>query len=332
MLLVQTMPLSSPDEVRQALQFAIKLEHATIPPYLTALYSLQDGKNTAIASIISNIVFEEMQHMAIAANILNAIEGAPLIDSPDFVPKYPGGLPFHIGDRAGNQFEVGLKHFSLSLVRDVFMHIEEPDQPLDIPVRSALAAALETTYQTIGDFYRALSAALKAEWFKGDPARQLSGIVPKIASLADAQSAIAHIVAQGEGSTTSPMDGKEIAHYYRFEEIAKQLTLRPDSSVPVGYSFGPPAIAFDPSGVWPTLDNPHSASYPPGSPAHLRSDLFNRSYSDLLEALHDTFNGAPDRLGDAIGLMNDLKVQAIALMQIPLGNGTNAAPCFEYVM
>jgi hypothetical protein len=152
----------------------------------------------------------------------------------------------------------------------------------------------------------------------------------KIENLADAQKAIDLIVAEGEGTTTSPGDGKDIAHYYRFEEISKQLTLRPDATSPVGYSFGPPAIPFDAAGVWPTIDNPTSVSYPPGTPAHMRSELFDRSYSDLLEALHIAFNGKPDSLGDAIALMEDIKLQAVALVQIAIGGGLNAAPCFEY--
>lgn len=332
MLFVQSKPFETQADVQDRLQEAIALEHATIPPYLTALYSLKQGTNPAIAAIISGIVFQEMQHMAIAANILNAIAGAPAIDNAQFVPKYPGGLPFHIGDRNGNRFEVGLKGFSLDLARDVFMHIEEPDDPLDIPIRpEAFALAPGLTYRTIGDFYRALRGALKAEWFTGDPARQVGGIVGKVASLADAQKGIDLIVEQGEGTTKSPSDGTQIAHYYRFEEIVKQLTLTPDTTSPVGYSFGPPPIPFDPAGVWPLVDNPSSSTYPLGSPARLRSDLFNRSYSDLLEALHLTFNGAPERLGAAIGLMNDVKLQAIALMQISIGGGLNASPCFEYV-
>lgn len=332
MFLVQAKPLGTQTEVQSALQYAIKLEHATIPPYLTALWSLKDS-NQAVASIINGIVFQEMQHLAIDANILNAIGGAPSIDTPEFVPSYPGGLPFHIGDRNGNHFEVGLKHCSLDLVRDVFMHIEEPDQPLDIPIRSHLATlTADQEYRTIGDFYRALRAALKPEWFTGDPARQVGGVVNKVTSLADAQAGIDLIVLQGEGTTKSPSDGKEIAHYYRFEEIANQMTLTPNKTVPVGYSFGPPPIPFDPKGVWPTIDNPTSASYPAGSQARLRSDLFNGSYSDLLEALHATFNGAPGRMSDAVGLMYDVKLQAIALMQVPVGNGRTAGPCFEYVV
>jgi hypothetical protein len=61
------------------------------------------------------------------------------------------------------------------------------------------------------------------------------------------------------------------------------------------------------------------------------SDTFNQLYSNLLRALDITFNGQPDNLDTAIGVMFDLKLQAIKLMGIPIGNGTNAAPCYEFV-
>ena len=77
MLLVRSMPMSSQSEMQTALQYAIELEHATIPPYLTALYSLKRGTNRAIAGLIRGIVIQEMTHMALAANMLNAIGGGP---------------------------------------------------------------------------------------------------------------------------------------------------------------------------------------------------------------------------------------------------------------
>ena len=73
-------------DLYEYLQSAIELEHATIPAYLQALYSLKHAKNTVIAWLIRSIVVEEMLHMTIAANVLNAIGGQPVINKPDFVP------------------------------------------------------------------------------------------------------------------------------------------------------------------------------------------------------------------------------------------------------
>ena len=79
---------SNADELGVYLQKAIMLEHSTIPPYLTAMFSLRTGTNAPIARQIHEIVIEEMLHMAIAANILIAIGGYPAINVPEFVPKY----------------------------------------------------------------------------------------------------------------------------------------------------------------------------------------------------------------------------------------------------
>lgn len=334
MLLVRSMPLSTQAEVQDALQYAIKLEHATIPPYLTALYSLKEGTNQAIAGLLQGIVFQEMQHMTLAANMLNAICGRPVIDTPEFVPKYPGGLPFHIGDRDGKTFEVPLARFSLELVHDVFMRIEEPDAPIDFPVGAAmLSLAPQLQFRTIGDFYRALRAALQPEWFTGDASRQVRGIVKPVLTLADAQAAIDLIVEEGEGTTTSPIGGPGgvIAHYYRFAEIFHQRMLVPDGTVKEGFSYSGDPIPYDADGVLPIVESPSSSLYPPNTRQRVASDVFNQTYSNLLRALHITFNGRPDYLDTAIGLMFDLKLQAIALMSIRIDATTMAAPCYDYV-
>jgi Ferritin-like len=331
MLLVRSMPMSSQSEMQNALQYAIELEHATIPPYLTALYSLKPGTNEAIRGLIKGIVFQEMQHMTLAANMLNAIAGEPAIDKPDFIPRYPGGLPFHIGDRNGHRFEVPLKAFSLDVVENVFMRIEEPDKPIAFPEGTALFTLVQQQFRTIGDFYRSVRASLKAEWFKGKPARQVKGIVSPVFSLADAQAAIDLIVEQGEGTTTSPLAAAGLAHYYRFAEILHQRTLIPDASVPEKYSYSGQPVPFDATGVLAIVESPESGLYPPGTVQRVASDIFNELYSNLLRALHITFNGQPDNLDTAIGVMFDLKLQAIKLMGIPIGNGINAAPCYEFV-
>src|SRR5262249_46804282 len=79
--------------LQETLQSAIELEHATIPTYLYAVYSIRPGSNTEIQKLILSVVIEEMLHMSLACNILNAIDGSPCIDTPDFIPTYPGPLP-----------------------------------------------------------------------------------------------------------------------------------------------------------------------------------------------------------------------------------------------
>src|SRR5437762_13529429 len=113
--------------LKKSLQQAIELEHATIPAYLYALYSIQPGANKIIQSLVLSVVAEEMLHMSLACNVLNAIGGSPRIDDPRFIPTYPGPLPGSVE----SDLIVPLSPFSMDLVSNVFMVIEEPEDPLE---------------------------------------------------------------------------------------------------------------------------------------------------------------------------------------------------------
>ena len=146
-----TGPKPDPQAVRKSLQSAIELEHSTIPLYLYALYSLDPVLNGPIQSIVASVVIEEMLHMTLAANVLNAIGGNPVIDSPDFVPTYPGNLPGSVD----SSLIVSLAPFSMTQLT-AFLEIEEPADPLP------LGPAPPSEGITIGQFYNAISGAIAA--------------------------------------------------------------------------------------------------------------------------------------------------------------------------
>jgi hypothetical protein len=79
------------------------------------------------------------------------------------------------------------------------------------------------------------------------------------------------------------------------------------------------------------LDDPNYVMYPAGSRARILSEQFASTYQTLLNSLNETFNGRPDQLGDAIGLMFSLSVAARNLMETPSGlnDGTTAGPSFQ---
>jgi rubrerythrin len=322
--------LDTTSGLRKALQTAVMLEHSTIPPYLFALYSLKPGENREIAELISTVVSEEMAHMALACNILNAIGGEPVIDKPGFVPTYPGPLPGAVEA----ELTVPLRAFSPELAEEVFMVIEQPDDPIK-PAEEAVSPL------TIGRFYGAISKKIEAAGqsiFSDRKGRQVHGgialeeVVP-VKTVKDAVAAIEVIVEQGEGTTTSPVDpnDNELAHYYRFAEIVHGKTLEPAPGKDPPWAYSGPAIPFKPAGVWPVIENPTPGDFPPGSAARYAFDTFNYTYTALLKTLHDTFNGSPDRLNAAVGLMESLNGQAQKLMAMESGTpGKNAAPSFEY--
>ena len=88
-----------------------------------------------VYAIISSIVVQEMQHMALAANVLNAIGGKPRLTDRKFVPKFPGqGLP--------NGVRPDLKYSLGPLTRDrianLFMEIEHPSESVGNILHDAL--------------------------------------------------------------------------------------------------------------------------------------------------------------------------------------------------
>jgi len=351
MILLKNIDIDSIADLRNAVQTAIELEHSTIPPYLTANFTLSNTGNDDISNLIGSIVGEEMLHLSIACNLLNAIGGSPVLNKPGFVPTYPGPLPGSVD----TGLIIPLAKFSLALVKDKFMAIEEPEDPIHIK----LLAKTEADSLTIGQFYakiknmiETLEAAANKEGstiFTGDPKNQMTfakffpeKLLFPITNKAEAFRGINIIVDQGEGTTTNPFvnpddtsDGAtpDPAHYYRFEEIYKGKTLVQDPKTKV-YSYSGAPIPFNDALIPNMRENPKMNDYPKDSLAYVNSKFFNYNYTSLLNSLHRTFNGEPEQINASMGLMFALRLYALKLLAIPDPNhpGYFAGPSFEYVV
>ena len=129
------------DELRMYLQGALEIEHLTIPPYLTAMYTIRAGTNRDAYYTIRSIVLEEMLHMTLVANLLNAVGGRPRVAHPDFVRSYPARLPYSALD-----VTIPLQHFSPAAMR-TFLLIERPQHLDDGLLQSGQG------WTSIGQFY-----------------------------------------------------------------------------------------------------------------------------------------------------------------------------------
>ena len=338
------MPITTLESLYQHLQWAIELEHFTIPPYLCALYSIPDGKNAESAAVIRSVVMEEMLHLTLAANVLNAVGGRPSFSHRSFVPVYPEPMP-----HSRRSFTVGLEKFSRDAVC-TFMKIEKPEQIGSPPE--------DDDYETIGQFYDAVAEALvrldaQHGIFTGDETQQVTraqyygggGEAFAVYDLDSALKAIEEIKEQGEGMEVKEGEkivrsvddpdhklfgqNEEVAHYYRFQEIYKEKLYAPGNTPKTGPTG--PHFPVDWDAVYPMRPNPKASDYPEGSELRARMNAFNAAYTGLLDLLQESFDGRPERLEDAVGVMYDLKYRAVALMQIPSGHGdTTAGPSFEY--
>lgn len=329
-----------PEDLYMLIQKSIELEHSTIPPYLTAMISLKPQKNRQIWELIHSVVIEEMLHMCIMSNVLNALGGTPSLNKPDFIPTYPTALPMNIS----TGLNVGLVKFSKNLIKDVFMEIELPEKALSFPITSfsALNNSNSDT-ATIGEFYRALQmkiSELSFDTLPGNSERQVinermfsSNILFPVITVSDAIRALDIIVHQGEGTDTSPLSHLGgLAHYYRFQELFIGRYLVPDSLSANGYSFAGDLVPFDEMSVYPIAENTRVSDLPDSSLQKRSATLFNCTYGKLLDGLHRTFNGEPQYLESLFGLMYDIKLQGeqLASMEYPGRPGETVGPPFEY--
>ncbi|MFI7470016.1 ferritin-like protein [Nonomuraea sp. NPDC049646] len=321
------------DSLREHLQWAIELEHATLPPYLTALYSLDPERNPAAVEVVSGVFVEEMLHLALAANLLNAVGGTPRLDMPEMLPPHPRKLPH-------SDLEVSLVPFGAQAL-EMFLRLEQPAPPGAPPE--------DEGYETIGQFYAAIEQGLRhlcdtlgeKEVFCGDPVRQVSGAhfrhtagsLFAVEDLESALGALKEIVEQGEGNARGEVwDGDqdvlhperdEVAHYYRFQELKLGRRYRRGDTPKTGPTGE--EVRVDRDGVLPMTPNPRPAAQ--GSAVRAAQDRFDTTYSTLLELLEQAFNGDPKRLTDATRAMFTLRAQAQALMALP----GDAGPTFAYV-
>ncbi|HVO53343.1 MAG TPA: ferritin-like protein [Solirubrobacterales bacterium] len=335
--------------LREHLKGAVELELLTIPPYLTALYSLHPGSNETAALVIRSVVVEEMLHLTLAANVLNAVGGAPEITNLKRVPRYPSQLPFH----KPPTFEVGLLPFGDTAL-DTFLAIENPTHPNVAPpppgeeatVPRVTELAEEEGYETIGAFYKAIEEALRAldrkgGLFSGPRSRQITpeyyyasgGEVIVVEDLASAMTALEVVVEQGEGEVDKPGPEEkfdpehDLAHFYRFKELRMGRRYEQDDQpdVPTG-----PAIDIDLEAVYPMKPNLKTADL--GGELKGAAEAFNRTWSTLLREVQDGIDGRPAALGPAVARMFRLRDAAELLLAVPLpdGSGENAGPTFEY--
>jgi hypothetical protein len=341
------------DQLHRYLYAALQLEHATIPPYLTALYSLHPETNSDARHILRVVAVEEMLHLSLAANVLTATGGTPNLTGPLFVPTYPTYLPD--GER---DFQVDLQPFTPAAVQ-TFLKIERPAKapsealrlvPRARSARQVLAANPEDPnmqYYSIGEFYAEIQRGLEylhaqyqaegRKLFVGNPSHQVTpeyfysggGEAIPVTDLESGLAALELIIEQGEGLGGGVYDGEaELAHFYRFQQLELGRYYQKDDEP--GRPTGPP-LSIDWDAVYPTKVSPYLTDYPESSELRAAAVEFNESYADFLGLITRALTGQPDLLLDAVWGMFQIRDGMNRLLRNPLPGhpGVNAAPTFQ---
>lgn len=339
------------DDLRHYLNLAMQLEHATIPVYITALYSIKPGTNPDASHIMRVIAVEEMLHLTLVANMINAIGGTPDLTVQGFVPSFPTPLPDGESD-----FEISLMRFSMEAVQ-IFCKIERPRpvssgaarlQPkrVDGPQLGSPRHDEALSFYSIGEFYEEIRHGFESLYeqmgdslFCGDPARQVTpeqyysggGKLIVVSGIESARAATELIAGQGEGLGGHVYDADgELSHYFRLDQLIQGRYYQhgDEPHAPTGATF-----EVDWDAVYPVTTNARLTDYAANPELYAAAEAFNRGYAQFLAQLTQTFNGDPTMLMKAIHSMFRVRDAALQLMHHPMPGleGVNAAPTFEIV-
>jgi CDGSH-type Zn-finger protein/uncharacterized Fe-S cluster protein YjdI len=294
-------------EHRESLAFALseaaELEHGLLCCYLYTAFSIGPRcerrhaaeQAAAIArwrAEITDIARDEMIHLALVSNLLNAIGAAPHFMRPNF-PVASGYHPAGI--------VVSLAPFCLSTIQH-FVYLERPEDVIEREgegfarrpyTRIGHAGRLVPSgqdYATQGDLYRWIRDGFAhlielhgaAQVLCGDPRLQVTSSqlglpgVTAVTDLASAERALDTIVTQGEGAPQCPGH----SHYSRFLAIRNEL----EAVLAADPTFAPAAgIAYNPVMRQPA--NPEGLVWVDAEPAASVLDVANAIYAFTLRAL-----------------------------------------------
>src|SRR5262249_36074884 len=283
---------------------ACELEQGVLCEYLFALYSLKRDPQDGLASqqhaqvtrwgrTLSKVAIQEMQHLALATNLLTALGAVPHLHRPNFPSRCHGSPP---------DVRLALVPFGEAALRH-FMYLERPDsvdlddaeafraicecRPLTVTPATLMAAP--QGYHTVGHLYRSIEHGFarlverygEAGVFIGPPRAQASregfGWPDPVAGtdLASARAAIELIVEQGEGAGG---DWRE-AHFGHFSAVLDEFLAAaradPDFS---------PARPARPAYVRPPPDQPQATIISDPLTAQV-ADLFDAAHQTMLQAL-----------------------------------------------
>ena len=311
--------------LQKALQSAVELELATLPPYLCGFWALQDRSSVPAKQIFS-IAKQEMSHFGLACNMLVATGGKPDILGGYSQIQYPGPLPGGVRPKCDRTFFPCEPDFQVSLGFPDFktfalmcMQIEYPEDPVPRPV---LLAAEAETFPSIGEFYNAVLEAFQLNdgKFQYQVTNQRQGALGIfiVDGLLKATAALQRIQQEGEGSSKNPFyaPGK-LSHFYAFGELYFGKKYVFNEANKTGYWTG------DPVNIPPVYE---MTPVPPGGYSNPPAEVVecDQIFTTMLKQLDSAWGGGGDAaLNDAIDSMVTLGGKATDLLkkQIPRENG-----------
>jgi hypothetical protein len=303
------------------------------------------------AAVLMLVARQEMEHLALVCNLLNAVGGDLNFQRPNFpqpAERYPLHIPFWLdpfGIPALRRFvwfekPEGLKPTFSS---DGYGHDYPRPMTADLFKTTAVPP---TRYHSVQELYTEIGTAFQAldpaDIFVGSPDRQVDGsqfhyriTVEPVTNREQAAAAIGLIIEQGEGIGLTPLDPNG-SHFQMFVQILRELENAKQSN---------PRFTPALSVVWNPVLKPDSGAAPGTivtyEPSRMGMELFNEAYQLLLAMLKSWFQyfsfsqSYPQQAAEFYAAFFPLMTMVIRpvgeiLTRMPAGvDGKNAGPSFE---
>ena len=121
--------------LKERLYTANEIIHASIPMYLTAMWSLKPGYNTEIQSILTRSIKQSFLHLGLISNVLTSVGGEVRFHYESFTAKFPSELNGGIQP----SLILSVEKFSKPFLKNVLLHMKRPDYDiLDVGFREVL--------------------------------------------------------------------------------------------------------------------------------------------------------------------------------------------------
>jgi len=281
------------EDVQKHLQYAVDLELWTIPFYMAAMYSIEDRSHPSY-QLIQTVVYQEMLHLQLAANVANAYGTELVIRPPEYVGDKIPHLNFRL-DKPDPRLEF---HPSSAEIG-----------PLDLPRVNSMCLIEYpkwaghhrpdlrpniADYGSIGEFYRAVqlgmterAADLRGRCRQVDEFGRFYANMDRLTvdldgepGLAQALRLVQAITNQGEGEMRGERDiptmfqntaddaHAQHAHFGKFRRVREAVL-----------------------GAHPPRTYPGVAPPPPGSPGARAQEILVRDFGVLCTLLQALFHG-----------------------------------------
>ncbi len=190
---------------------------------------------------------------------------------------------------------------------------------------------------TIGQFYQIIKFyiclhQLKNPTFEFNIEKQIvkENVEILVKTAGDALKVIDNIIEQGEGTSSSPVTGDQLAHYYKFNEIAHQRkAVVKDGEV----SYEGEPIRYNENELYPFSENLRLSDLLEDSAEYKVLKNFNSHYNEMLQKIENAFvTGNQSLIVESIQIMRCLSSMAkgIVTMANPNNKKENLRPVFEY--